>query len=85
MLHTRFIGRTVMVKDNVEASFRLLNRLLTQDTFLEEVRRKRYYEKPCRRRQRESYEMCKKIYDSEMSRRIKFLSRKNRTDPWVGY
>uniref|UniRef100_A0A8C4Q8Q3 Uncharacterized protein n=1 Tax=Eptatretus burgeri TaxID=7764 RepID=A0A8C4Q8Q3_EPTBU len=60
-------------------------RLLTQDNFIEDVRRKRYYEKPCRRCQRQSFEMCKRIYDSEMSRRIKFLSQKNRTDPWVGY
>uniref|UniRef100_A0A8C4Q6I9 Mitochondrial ribosomal protein S21 n=1 Tax=Eptatretus burgeri TaxID=7764 RepID=A0A8C4Q6I9_EPTBU len=60
-------------------------KLLTQDKFIEDVGRKRYYEKPCRRRQRQSYEMCKRIYDSEMSRWIKFSARKNRTNPWVGY
>ncbi|XP_028911020.1 28S ribosomal protein S21, mitochondrial isoform X2 [Ornithorhynchus anatinus] len=58
--------------------------ILTVDGLIEDVRRRRYYEKPCRRRQRESYETCRRIYNSEMARKINFLMRKSRRDPWQG-
>uniref|UniRef100_A0A3Q3X636 Uncharacterized protein n=1 Tax=Mola mola TaxID=94237 RepID=A0A3Q3X636_MOLML len=83
--HLRFIARTVMVKDsNVDAAYKTLNRLLTQDGIIETVKRKRYYEKPCRERQRLNFEGCRRIYNSEMGRKIAFISRTNREDPWVG-
>ncbi|XP_061681970.1 28S ribosomal protein S21, mitochondrial [Syngnathoides biaculeatus] len=83
--HLRFVARTVMVQDgNVDGAYKYLNRILTQDGIIEAVKRKRYYEKPCRERQRKNYENCKRIYDTEMARKIAFISRANRTDPWLG-
>ncbi|XP_066577123.1 small ribosomal subunit protein bS21m [Amia ocellicauda] len=83
--HLRFVARTVMVHNgNVEAAHRTLNRILSTDGVIEEVRRRRYYEKPCRRRQRENYEDCRRIYNSEMSRKLAFVGRTQRTDPWAG-
>ncbi|XP_074665362.1 small ribosomal subunit protein bS21m [Strix aluco] len=84
--HLRFLGRTVMVQNgNVEAAYGALNRILTQDGLVEVVRRRRYYEKPCRRRQRLAYEACRRVYNApKMGRKISFLSRANRQDPWLG-
>ncbi|XP_044846551.1 28S ribosomal protein S21, mitochondrial [Mauremys mutica] len=83
--HLKFIARTVMVQNgNVDAAYRILNRILTVDGIIEDAKRRRYYEKPCRKRQRETYEMCRRIYNSEMARKIAFLMRKNRQDPWLG-
>ncbi|PKU27011.1 28s ribosomal protein mitochondrial [Limosa lapponica baueri] len=59
-------------------------RILTQDGLAEAVRRRRYYEKPCRRRQRLAYEACRRVYNAEMGRKIAFLGRVNRQDPWPG-
>ncbi|XP_042297121.1 28S ribosomal protein S21, mitochondrial [Sceloporus undulatus] len=83
--HLKFVARTVMVPNgNVEVAYRVLNRILTMDGIIDESKRRRYYEKPCRRRQREAYEACRRIYNAEMARKISFLSRKNRQDPWMG-
>ncbi|NXN95892.1 RT21 protein, partial [Rhinopomastus cyanomelas] len=83
--HARFVARTVMVKNgNVDAAYGVLNRILSEDKLLEEVRRRRYYEKPCRRRQRLAYEACRRVYNAEMSRKLSFLSRTLRSDPWPG-
>ncbi|XP_059206022.1 28S ribosomal protein S21, mitochondrial [Centropristis striata] len=83
--HLRFISRTVMVKDgNVDAAYKTLHRVLSQDGVIDAVKRKRYYEKPFQERQRKSFESCKRIYNMEMARKIAFLSRKNRDDPWLG-
>ncbi|XP_344707.1 small ribosomal subunit protein bS21m [Rattus norvegicus] len=96
--HLKFIARTVMVQEgNVEGAYRTLNRILTTDGLIDVIKRRRYYEKPyvikrrryyekpCRRRrQRESYETCQRIYNMEMARKINFLMRKNRADPWLG-
>ncbi|KAM9368536.1 small ribosomal subunit protein bS21m [Phaethornis superciliosus] len=83
--HLRFVGRTVMVQnENVEAAYGVLNRILTQDGLIDEIRRRRYYEKPCRRRQRVAYEACRRVYNAEMGRKIAFLGRVNRQDPWLG-
>ncbi|XP_057645272.1 28S ribosomal protein S21, mitochondrial-like [Chionomys nivalis] len=83
--HLKFIARTVMVQEgNVEGAFRTLNRILATDGLTEVIKRRRFYEKPCRRRQRESYETCRRIYNMEMARKINFLMRKKRADPWLG-
>uniref|UniRef100_G3QM77 Mitochondrial ribosomal protein S21 n=1 Tax=Gorilla gorilla gorilla TaxID=9595 RepID=G3QM77_GORGO len=73
--HLKFIARTVM---------RTLNRILTTDGLTEDIKLRRYYEKPCGRRQRESYEKCRRIYSMEMAHKINFLMRKNQADPWRG-
>ncbi|KAK1880416.1 28S ribosomal protein S21 mitochondrial [Dissostichus eleginoides] len=69
--HLRFISRTVMVQDlNVEQAYKTLTRLLTKDGIIETVKRKRYCEKPCQERQRRSFETCRRIYSTEMGRKI---------------
>ncbi|XP_029920158.1 small ribosomal subunit protein bS21m [Myripristis murdjan] len=83
--HLRFIARTVMVQEgNVDDAYKALTRVLGQDRLIDTVRRKRYYEKPCRERQRKNYENCKRIYHADMARKIAFISRTHRQDPWVG-
>ncbi|XP_034017035.1 28S ribosomal protein S21, mitochondrial [Thalassophryne amazonica] len=83
--HLRFIARTVMVQNgDVDAAYRILNRILSQDGIIETVKRKRYYEKPCRERIRKNFERCQRIYNSEMGRKIAFISRTKREDPWLG-
>ncbi|KAB0395390.1 hypothetical protein E2I00_010476 [Balaenoptera physalus] len=75
-------------RDKLQTGARALRipgiRILTMDGLIEDIKRRRYYEKPCRRRQRESYETCRRIYNMEMARKINFLMRKNRADPWQG-
>uniref|UniRef100_A0A2K5IC36 Mitochondrial ribosomal protein S21 n=1 Tax=Colobus angolensis palliatus TaxID=336983 RepID=A0A2K5IC36_COLAP len=76
------VSKIVMVQEgNVESAYRILNRILTMDGLIEDIK---HYEKPCRWRQRESYERCRRIYNMEMARKINFLMRKNRADPWQG-
>ncbi|XP_064355191.1 small ribosomal subunit protein bS21m [Dromaius novaehollandiae] len=83
--HLRFIGRTVMVQQgNVEAAYGALSRILSHDGIVDDVKRRRYYEKPCRRRQRLAYEACRRVYGAEMARKLAFLARKSRPDPWLG-
>uniref|UniRef100_A0A8C2LME2 28S ribosomal protein S21, mitochondrial n=1 Tax=Cricetulus griseus TaxID=10029 RepID=A0A8C2LME2_CRIGR len=85
--------KAVMVPEgNVQGAYRTLRRncilhydqILTTDRLTEVIQRRRCYEKPCRRRQRESYETCQRICNMEMARKINFLMRKNRADPWQG-
>ncbi|KAM4755747.1 small ribosomal subunit protein bS21m isoform 2-T2 [Cyanocitta cristata] len=83
--HLRFVGRTVMVQSgNVEAAYGVLNRILAQDGVAEAVRRSRYYEKPSRARRRRAFEACRRVYCTEMARKIAFLARSSRQDPWLG-
>ncbi|XP_053718943.1 28S ribosomal protein S21, mitochondrial [Synchiropus splendidus] len=83
--HLRFVARTVMVQDgNVDAAYKNLTRFLSQDGIIDHVKRKRYYEKPCIARQRKNFENCRRIYHSEMARKIAFISRTDREDPWLG-
>ncbi|KAH0511551.1 28S ribosomal protein S21, mitochondrial [Microtus ochrogaster] len=83
--HLKFIARTVMVQEgNVEGAYRTLNRILTTDGLTEVIKRRHFYEKPCRRHQRESYETCRRIHNMEMAQKINFLMKKNRADPWLG-
>lgn len=83
--HTYYLARTVFVKNNeVEHACRVLNRILGKEELLDQFRRTRYYEKPNQVRRRVNYERCKAIYDEDMSRRIQFMLRTNRVDPFPG-
>ncbi|KZC04659.1 PREDICTED: 28S ribosomal protein S21, mitochondrial [Dufourea novaeangliae] len=83
--HAQFIARTVMVQNNdVEKACRLLNNILGREQIFEQFRRTRYYEKPTQTRRRVNYEKCKAIYDEDMNRKIKFILRTNREDPYPG-
>ncbi|NP_001153310.2 small ribosomal subunit protein bS21m [Danio rerio] len=83
--HLRFVSRTVMVQNgNVDLAYGFLNRVLSTDGIIESVKRRRYFEKPCRKQIRKNYENCKRIYNTEMSRKIGFIAKAQREDPWLG-
>ncbi|XP_076269551.1 mitochondrial ribosomal protein S21 [Rhynchophorus ferrugineus] len=85
MRHASFIARTVFVQNNdVEAACRVLNRILGREGILDQYRRCRYYEKPYQYRRRVNFEKCKAIYNEDMERKIQFILRKNRVDPYPG-
>ncbi|KAL4224522.1 28S ribosomal protein S21 [Mactra antiquata] len=80
--HVRMLARTVMVHNNdIEKSYNLLNRILSNEGIVNEAQRLKYFEKPCVQRNRLCFERCRRIYDSEMKRKVNLLSRKNRVDP----
>uniref|UniRef100_A0A2I3H3A9 28S ribosomal protein S21, mitochondrial n=1 Tax=Nomascus leucogenys TaxID=61853 RepID=A0A2I3H3A9_NOMLE len=67
--HLKFIARTVMVQEgNMEGAYRTLS----MNRLIEGIKPRRYYEKPCHQRQRESYEKCWQIYGMEMAHKIHF-------------
>lgn len=83
--HAQFISRTIFVQNNdVDKACRILNRILSKEDIFGQYRRTRYYEKPTQTRRRINYEKCKAIYDEDMNRKINFLLRKNRVDPFPG-
>lgn len=83
--HARFIARTVLVQNNnVDQACGILNRILGKEDLLDQYRRTRYYEKPFLVRRRINYERCKAFYNEDMHRKIQFVLRKNRTDPFPG-
>uniref|UniRef100_A0A8C8WT14 Mitochondrial ribosomal protein S21 n=1 Tax=Panthera leo TaxID=9689 RepID=A0A8C8WT14_PANLE len=83
--HLKFIARTVMIQEgNVEGAYRTLNGILTMDGLIEDIKRRRYYEKPCRRRQRGSYEICWRIHNMEMARSSNFLMPEESGRPMAG-
>lgn len=74
-----------MVKQGgVDEAMMILNNVMSRDGFFEQYRRTRFYEKPCEMRRRVNYTKCKAIYHEEMSRRLAFLMRVNREDPYPG-
>lgn len=85
MRHVKFFARTVLLKENnVEEGCRILNRILGQEDILDQYRRTRYYEKPYLVRRRVNFERCKSIYNEDMQRKIEFILRKNRVEPFPG-
>ncbi|EAT46955.1 AAEL001909-PA [Aedes aegypti] len=85
MRHVKFIARTVLVQNNnVEEACRVLNRILGKEEIFDQFRRTRFYEKPFQTRRRVNFEKCKAIYNEDMNRKIQFVLRKNRVDPFPG-
>ncbi|KAH8409737.1 hypothetical protein KR222_003274 [Zaprionus bogoriensis] len=85
MRHVQFLARTVLVQNNnVEEACRLLNRVLGKEEIFDQFRRTRFYEKPYQVRRRVNFEKCKAIYNEDMNRKIQFVLRKNRVDPFPG-
>ncbi|XP_078037232.1 mitochondrial ribosomal protein S21 [Augochlora pura] len=81
--HAQFIARTVLVRDgSVDQCSRVLNGILAREKLFEQYRRTRTYEKPTQTRRRINYEKCRAIYNEDMSRKIKFILRTNREDPY---
>ena len=67
----------------MDVAYRALDRVLRNEGVIERARRMQYYEKPYQKRNRLSFEKCKRIYDSEMSRKIEFVLKKKRVEPFV--
>ncbi|GAB0087281.1 Ribosomal protein S21 [Sergentomyia squamirostris] len=85
MRHVKFLARTVMVQNNnVDEACRVLNRILGKEGIFEQYRRTRFYEKPFQTRRRVNFEKCKAIYNEDMNRKIEFVLRKNRVEPFPG-
>ncbi|GAB1869894.1 28S ribosomal protein S21, mitochondrial [Camponotus japonicus] len=83
--HAQFISRTILVQNNdVDKACRVLNRILSKEDIFGQYRRTRYYEKPTYVRRRINFEKCKAIYNEDMERKIEFLLRKNRVEPFPG-
>ncbi|XP_076649847.1 mitochondrial ribosomal protein S21 [Halictus rubicundus] len=83
--HAQFIARTVLVQNgNVDTAYKVLNRILAQEKILEQFRRTRFFERPSQARRRVNYEKCMAIYNEDMNRKIKFILRTNREDPYPG-
>lgn len=83
--HAQFISRTIFVQNNdVDKACRILNRILSKEDIFGQYRRTRYYEKPTYVRRRINFEKCKAIYNEDMNRKIEFLLRKNRVEPFPG-
>ncbi|XP_046669957.1 28S ribosomal protein S21, mitochondrial [Homalodisca vitripennis] len=85
MKHPYFFARTVLVRNgNVDEAVSLLNRILGREGIFDLWRHTRYFEKPTQTRRRVNFMKCKAIYNEDMDRKIKFVMRKNRADPFVG-
>ncbi|XP_055851523.1 28S ribosomal protein S21, mitochondrial [Episyrphus balteatus] len=85
MRHQLFLARTVLVQNNnVEEACRLLNRILGKEEIFDQFRRTRRYEKPFQVRRRVNFEKCKSIYNEDINRKIQFILRKNRVEPFPG-
>ncbi|XP_032673835.1 28S ribosomal protein S21, mitochondrial [Odontomachus brunneus] len=83
--HAQFLSRTIFVQNNdVDKACHMLSRILHKEDILGQYRRTRYFEKPTQVRRRINFEKCKAIYTEDMARKIEFLLRKNRVDPYPG-
>nr|CAD7397434.1 unnamed protein product [Timema cristinae]CAD7432300.1 unnamed protein product [Timema monikensis] len=60
------------------------SRILGKEDILDQFRRTRYYEKPFQTRRRINFEKCKAIYNEDMDRKIQYVLRKNRKEPFPG-
>lgn len=85
MRHAKFIARTVLVRNgNVDEAIQVLNKIMGKEGFFDQFRRTRYYEKRHRFRNRINFEICKSLQNEDMSRKIDFILRKNRHEPFPG-
>lgn len=63
-------------------NFDYICRILKDDKILKNVSDQTYYTKPSEWRRTFMYQRCKRVYDDEMSRKIRFVMQAHRTDPW---
>lgn len=74
-----------MVENNdVDSAFHMLNRLMESEGLLKIIRRTQYYQKPYMQRKQTSLEAAQAIFQEDMSRKMRFLMRKNRVDAYPG-
>jgi small subunit ribosomal protein S21 len=61
----------------------VLSRVLGREKLYQRAMRDLYYEKPTKKRRRIAHEHAERVYNAEMSRKIEFIARTNRVDPWL--
>jgi len=78
------VARTVLVGDRgVQGAYNQLQSELRREGILEKVARRKFYEKPTKRREREEYEKCNRIYNKGMRRKVHFVMRQHSPLPTV--
>ncbi|KAF8375248.1 mrps-21 [Pristionchus pacificus] len=83
--HPRYATKTVMVVNNdVDGAFSVLNRLMESEGLLQIVRRTQFYQKPYMQRKQLSIQASTAIFNEDMQGKMRFLMRKNRADPYPG-
>lgn len=83
MRHLRFLARTVLVENNqLDRAMDSLTKILRSEKVIEAAKRFERYERPYERRNRLSFEKCMEIYSAEIDRKIRFVVRKNRENPY---
>jgi small subunit ribosomal protein S21 len=83
MSHYRFISRTILCRDNnVDQTVKSLQKVLVNEGIIRTSKRWESYEKPFERRNRLSFEKCREIYNDEMNKKVQFIIRKNRVNPY---
>lgn len=83
MKHLNFIARTVLVENNqLDKAFKSLNKILSSEKVIETSKLWQTYEKPFERRKRLAFQRCTHIYSNEIDRKIRFVIRKNRENPY---
>lgn len=83
MAHNRFLARTIIAENGATAALRSLQRVLSHENVIRDIRLKRYYEKPTVKRRRLKYESALRLYNSEMTRKVDFVMAKQRKEtPW---
>ena len=91
--HAKFLSRTVFLNLSkakssrieappLEVAYKELTYKLNQEKILAATKRNRYYEKQWMRRRRLAYEECRSIQNQELQRKLNFLIRQNRREPW---
>ncbi|XP_067937110.1 small ribosomal subunit protein bS21m-like [Watersipora subatra] len=81
--NVRFLARTVIVeRQDIDAAYRHLERIMRNDKMTQELQQRRYREKPYEERNRLAFEKCKRVYNMEMDRKINFLLKKSRSNPY---
>ncbi|KAJ8298667.1 hypothetical protein KUTeg_022727 [Tegillarca granosa] len=83
MKHFQFISRTWTVVNNnvVKASGDMMS-TLKSDRILEKISLNARFEKPYQKRNKICYGKCRNLYNEDMKRKIDFVMRKNRKDPF---
>lgn len=83
--HYKFMSRTVLVLQKTkepEQTFSLLNSVLRREGHLTEIKRNRYFEKPCVKRRRLAFEESIRVYKKDLGRKVEFIRRKEDRSPW---
>ena len=80
----RFLMRTVLVDNKgVNTAIERLQAILSEDMITKRAKLQESYERVSQMRNRLSHERCKRIYTREMNRKVEFVLRKNRFNPFL--